>query len=309
MSAHMGELPVVAKQPMACGHKWDTQREGLMTGRLEGKVAVITGSTSGIGAGTAKRLHEEGARVVISGRNRSKGEALASELGPNAAFCRTDVVKEEEVANLMAFAADRYGRLDILFNNAGDGTASGGIAEMDSAAFRYDLDLLVTGVFYGMKHAVPQMRRQGSGSIINNASIAAHRSGYGSHVYSAAKAAVSHLTRSVAIELAEHNIRVNSVSPGAIVTPIFLDAPDREGPGVPLKLSRLKDYFRTFQPLQITGMPVDIANAVLFLAGDESRFITGHDMVVDGGKIVGAPAAETREQWANLRTVLADGSR
>ena len=279
-----------------------------MTGRLKGKVAVITGSTSGIGAGTAKRLHEEGARIVISGRNRAKGEALASELGPNAAFCKADVVKEEEVANLVKFAVDRFGRLDVLFNNAGDGTASGGIAEMDSAAFRDDLDLLVTGVFYGMKHAVPQMRRNGSGRIINNASIAAHICGYASHAYNAAKAAVAQLTRSVALELAEHNIRVNSVSPGAIVTPIFLSASEREDSDMPLKLSRLKDHFRTFQPLQITGMPEDIANAVLFLASDESRFITGHDIVVDGGKIVGPLASEGRERRAKLSAVLAGSS-
>ncbi len=274
-----------------------------MAGRLEGKVAVITGSTSGIGAATAKRFHEEGARVVVSGRNRERGQAIATALGRDAAFCAADVVKEEDIANLIAFAVDRFGRLDVLFNNAGDATAVGGIEVIEASAFRYDMDLLVGGVLFGMKHAVPPMRRQRSGSIINNASIAGHRV-FGNKVYGAAKAAVAHLTRGVAMEVAEHNIRVNAVSPGAIVTPIFFDQPDRDAPDVELKLERLEGYFARHQPLPVAGMPADIANAVLFLASDESRFVTGHDLVVDGGTILGRTPPETQKFWAGLSEVV-----
>jgi NAD(P)-dependent dehydrogenase (short-subunit alcohol dehydrogenase family) len=274
-----------------------------MAGRVEGKVAVITGSTSGIGAGTARRLHEEGAKVVVSGRNRAKGEALAEELGADAAFCRADVVREEEVANLIAFALDRFGRIDVLFNNAGDVTAVGSIEAIDGAAFRYDMELLVGGPLYGMKHAVPHMRRQGSGSIINNASIAAHRT-LTNKVYGAAKAAVVHLTRGVAMEVAEHGVRVNSVSPGAIMTPIFLEVEDRGRADAADRVERLRQPFTEFQPLRMAGAPVDIANAVLFLASDESRFVTGHDLVVDGGKIMGPTPAESRAMWDKLNAAM-----
>ncbi|MEX2649398.1 MAG: SDR family oxidoreductase [Alphaproteobacteria bacterium] len=274
-----------------------------MAGRLEGKVAVITGSTSGIGAATARRFHEEGAGIVISGRSRAKSTKLAAALGANAAFCQADVVNEDEVANLIAFAIDRFGRLDVLFNNAGDSTAARAIEEIDVAAFGYDMDMLVGGVLFGMKHAVPHMRRQKSGSIINTASISGHRTG-GGPVYSAAKAAVSHLTRCVAMQVAEHNVRVNAISPGAIVTPIFLEVAERSAPDVDRKLDVLEAQFATFQALPMAGMPVDIANAALFLASDESRFVTAHDLVVDGGRIAGPTHAAMGDWWARLNEAL-----
>ncbi|MSP81355.1 MAG: glucose 1-dehydrogenase [Alphaproteobacteria bacterium] len=276
-----------------------------MTGRLDGKVAVITGSTSGIGAATAQRFHEEGAKVVISGRNRGKGAELAAALGANAAFRAADVVKEEDVANLIAFAIDRFGRLDVLFNNAGDSTAGRAIEDIDTAAFHYDMNLLVGGVLFGMKHAMPHMRRQKSGSIINNASIAGHRHGYGPHVYNAAKAAVAHLTRSVALEVAEHNVRVNAISPGLIVTPIFLNAEQRSPANVDRGLTALATQFARSQALPTTGMPVDIANAALYLASDESRFVTAHDLVVDGGMIAGRTMAEQHAWWARMNETFA----
>jgi NAD(P)-dependent dehydrogenase (short-subunit alcohol dehydrogenase family) len=274
-----------------------------MTGRIEGKVAVITGSTSGIGAATARRFREEGARVVVSGRNRAKGEALVAELGLETAFRACDVAKEEDIAALIGFTVERFGRLDILFNNAGDATAQGGVEQADVPSFRFDMDVLVGGVLFGMKHAAPHMRRQRGGSIVNNASIAGHRS-FGNKVYGAAKAAVAHLTRIVAAELAEDNIRVNAVSPGATVTPIFLEVADRTAPDVEQKLERLKTYFATYQPLPIAGMPIDIANAALFLASDEARFITGVDLVVDGGKILGERPREIRAFWEDVEALL-----
>lgn len=274
-----------------------------MTGRLNGKVAVITGSTSGIGAATARRFHEEGASIVVSGRSVERGDALVAELGSRAVFHATDVAKEPDVAALIQACVDAFGRLDILFNNAGDVTAEGAIEGVSADAFRYDMDVLVGGVTWGIKHAAPIMRRQGSGSIINNASIAGHWT-FGNAVYGAAKAAVAHLTRHAARDLAADNIRVNAVSPGATVTPIFLDRADRTSSDVDGKLKRLEGYFASYQPLPIAGMPSDIANAVLFLASDESRFITGVDLVVDGGKTVGPSVTEVRTFWEGLADEL-----
>jgi len=273
-----------------------------MAGKLAGKVCVITGATSGIGAATARRFHAEGARVVIAGRSRDKGEALADSLGANAAFRATDMVKEADIAGLMGFAVDRFGRLDCLFNNAGGETAFGGIEEVDWNAFRYDMDLLLGGVLFGMKHAVPHMRRQKSGSIVNNASIAGHRFGYAPHVYSAAKAAVSHLTRCVAMEVAEHNIRVNAVSPGYIPTAIWLTADEAKAPDA---MARLEAHFATKQPLPLAGLADDVAGAAVYLASDDARFVTGHDLVIDGGEILGLRPAVRRERGRAIRAAMA----
>jgi NAD(P)-dependent dehydrogenase (short-subunit alcohol dehydrogenase family) len=274
-----------------------------MAGRLDGKVAVITGSTSGIGAATARRFHEEGARVVVSGRNAARGAAFAAELGANAVFCAADVAKEQDIADLVAFAVDRFGRLDVLFNNAGDATAGRAIESIEAAAVRHDMDLLVGGVLFGMKHAVPHMRRQQSGSIINTASISGHRSG-SSPVYGPAKAAVIQMTRAVAVEVAGYNVRVNSISPGFIVTPIFFGVEERSGPDVDRKLTVLKRQFAALQPLPTAGMPSDIANAALYLASDESRFVTAHDLVVDGGRIAGPMQADIDALWSRLGEAL-----
>ena len=274
-----------------------------MAGRLDGKVCVVTGSTSGIGLATARRFHEEGARVVLSGRSREKGKALADGLGRGAAFCAADVVKEPDLAALIAFTIDRFGRIDCLFNNAGGETAFGGIEEIRQDEFRYDMDRLVGGVLFGMKHAMPHLRRQQSGSIINNASIAGHRYGYAPHVYSCAKAAVAHLTRCVAMEVAEHGVRVNAISPGYIPTPIWLtaeeNAADRDG-----YTAKLEAHFATLQPLPLAGLPVEVANAAVYLASDDSRFVTGHDLVVDAGEINGLRPETRRQRDALMRRAI-----
>jgi NAD(P)-dependent dehydrogenase (short-subunit alcohol dehydrogenase family) len=189
-----------------------------MAGRLAGKVAIITGATSGIGEATARVFAAEGARLLISGRTADKGQALAQELG--AVFQRADVMTEADIAALIGTAVKRYGRLDCLFNNAGAPTP-GTLEALTQQELDYAMRLLVGSVLFGMKHAVPVMRAQGSGSIINNASIASHRSAQGPILYSAAKAAVAHITRLSAVELGPHGIRVNAISPGAIATPIF----------------------------------------------------------------------------------------
>ncbi|MDG2111887.1 MAG: SDR family oxidoreductase, partial [Actinomycetota bacterium] len=181
--------------------------------RLDGKVAVITGGASGIGAGTVRRFVEEGARVLISDLDEERGNALVAELGDATAFLRTDVSEEEQVAAMIAEATDRWGQLDCLFNNAGFGGALGPIENTTVDDYDLTMDVLLKSVFLGMKHAAPVMKAQGSGSIISTASVAGLRPGYAPHLYSVAKCAVIHMTKSVALELGEDNIRVNCICP------------------------------------------------------------------------------------------------
>lgn len=259
-----------------------------MAGRLEGKVAIITGATSGIGEATARRFAEEGAILVLAGRTVEKGEALAKELGGQAMFQRTDVMTEEDIAALVDAAVGQFGRLDCLFNNAGAGDRST-LDSVTEEAFASTMRLLAGSVMFGIKHAARVMKPQGSGCIINNSSIAAHRLGQGGYLYSAAKAAVSHTTRLAGVELGAHGIRVNSISPGAVATPIFWGGSARANTLSEeenrSKLAKLEKNLAKATPLPRAGLAVDIANAALFLASDEGSFVNCHDLVVDGGRI------------------------
>jgi NAD(P)-dependent dehydrogenase (short-subunit alcohol dehydrogenase family) len=254
-------------------------------GRLEGKVAAITGGASGIGAGTVRRFVEEGARVLIADLDQAKGEALAAELGAGAAFLRTDVSKEEDVAAMVAEITDRFGRIDVLFNNAGFGGALGPIESTSLADYDLTMDVLLKSVFLGMKHAAPLMKAQRSGSIISTASVAGIRAGYAPHLYSVAKCAVIHLTRTVALELGEHGIRVNVICPGFIATPLAAGRPDADES----QIDELRASGASSQVLGRVGEPRDIANMALFLASDDSEWITGREFVVDGGFEAGPP--------------------
>ena len=257
-------------------------------GRLEGKVAIVTGATSGMGKRTAERFVEEGAIVILAGRREAEGEATARSLGPRAHFVRTDVAREDDVRRLVEGTADRHGRLDCLFNNAGGPGPRGGIATIPLDGAERSMGVNFGGVLLGMKHAAPIMVRQRSGSIINNASVAASRAGYSSSmIYSAAKAAVVQLSRCVAMELGEHSVRVNCISPGAIVTGILLKAlglPHDRADDVAVGLT---ERFAAQQPIPRAGSVDDIAHMAVFLASDESTFVTGQDIVVDGGQISG----------------------
>jgi NAD(P)-dependent dehydrogenase (short-subunit alcohol dehydrogenase family) len=271
-------------------------------GVLDGKVAIVTGGTSGIGARSVEVFAEEGARVVIAGRRREEGEALATRLGPEVSFCQTDVTQEPQVQALIAHAIARFGRLDCLFNNAGSGPVPCAIADLDMDSFDATIAVNLRGVALGMKHAARIMQDQRSGSIINTGSLAGLRSGYSSHPYSAAKAALIHLTRCVAVELGTCNVRVNSISPGGIVTGIF-----GKGRGMPHAqaeqlLDRLTEYFATVQPIPRAGLPDDIARAAVFLASDASSFVNGHDLVVDGGIAAG-------QGWTEFQAVRAEIAR
>ena len=276
-----------------------------MAQTLAGKVAIITGSTSGIGARTAELFVTEGASVVIAGRRHDQGERLARALGATASFIRTDVAVESDVEKMIGHAVDRFGRLDCLVNNAGTGSQRVGIADVDLADFDAAVAVHVRGVLAGMKHAVRVMAAQGSGSIVNVASINGTRAGLGGHYYSAAKAAVIQLTRCAAVELGEKGIRVNSLSPGPIATGIFGKgagvAADEADQQPELAEAALAKVLPRWQPLPTVGSVDDIAQAALFLASDASRLISGHDLVVDGGISAGWPVSTTREDLGLFR--------
>ena len=250
-------------------------------GALSGRVAIVTGATSGIGERIAEVFVEEGAKVVAAARREAEGAALEKRLG--VSFIRTDVAREDDVKAMVAHAIARFGRIDCLVNNAGAGLPMIGVADIDMATFDAVIASNVRGVLLGMKHVAPAMLAQESGSIVNIVSIAGHRGGVSGHVYSASKGAVLAMTRSVAAELAEKGVRVNSISPGAIVTGIFAKGAGVEGSKADKVTDIVKGLFATIQPLPRAGLPDDIARAAAFLASDGSGFITGQDLVVDGG--------------------------
>ena len=258
-----------------------------MGNRLAGKAAVITGGTSGIGAATAQLFAHEGASVLIAGRSEAKGAALAQRLGPNVVFVRQDVTVEDDVRRVIDEAAERFGRLDVLFNNAG-GPTQGTVTDVTAENIDYGVRLLFTSVVLGMRYAVPHMLASGGGSIINNSSIAAIRSHQGNIVYSAVKAALTHYSKLAGVELGPQGIRVNVISPGAIATPIFWGGSARANT-LPAeenarKLAKLLGNLAKATPLKKPGIAWDIATAALFLASDEGRFVNSHDLVVDGGR-------------------------
>jgi len=269
-------------------------------GRLDGKVAVITGGSSGIGNASVRLFVKEGAQVVFGDIQDEIGVALAEELGPNAIYLHSDVRNESEIKALIDLAVERFGRLDCIFNNAGFPGVGGPIDEIPTDGFDVTMEIMFRSVFLGMKLAAPIMKEQGSGSIISTASVAGLRTGMGGHVYSSAKAAIIHLSRTVAMELGEFNIRVNCICPGGTATAIF-------GRGLGFeqeKADRFKEVIKTYladmQPIRRVGLPEDIAKAALWLASDDSTFVSGHPLVVDGGLIGGRMPSQNQDQWEEM---------
>ncbi|TDI60396.1 MAG: glucose 1-dehydrogenase [Alphaproteobacteria bacterium] len=260
-----------------------------MADRLKGKVAVITGAASGIGAETARLFASEGANVVIADMQAEKGQAVAKELGDQGVFCQVDVRIEEDIASMIDLAMTKWGRVDILYNNAGFGGALGPIETTTMEDYDLTFDVLVKSVFLGIKHVTPIMKAQNSGNIISTASVAGLMNGVSPHLYGVCKAAVIKLTETVSLELGEHNIRVNAICPGLVATPLTvgkLNATDED-------VENLRKSAGGNQPLGRAGVPDDIAQAALFLASEASSYITGHALVVDGG----IRSGPTWSQW------------
>lgn len=273
-------------------------------GRLSGKVAAITGGASGIGRGTVELFVREGASVVIADLTDDKGERLAEELGPQAAYLRTDVGEERDIEALVAHAIETFGRLDCMFNNAGFAGVAGSITEIAVDEFDATMRVLLRGVFLGIKHAARVMRQQQSGSIISTASVAGLDTSFGPHVYDTAKAAVIHLTKSVAKELGESNVRVNCICPGFIATPIFGKSHGLASQVADQTVEPVKEWLAQVQPIPRAGVPQDIANAALWLASDESTFVSGHALVVDGALLAGRRWSDRQKFREEMRAAL-----
>ena len=254
-------------------------------GKLQGKVAVITGAASGLGRASAIRFAAEGAAVVVADLNSQGAELVVSEIAATrgrAVYQRADVTAEREIKSLIDRAVREYGRLDITYNNAGVIGATGSIESTTEAEWDKTFAILTKAVFFGIKYSAAAMRAAGGGSIISTASIAGLSGSFRLHAYSAAKAAVINLTRTAAIELGGDKIRVNCICPGVISTPLVHG-------GIPGGKEALDPLLGKAQPLQRAGQAEDIANMAMFLASDEANWITGAAMVVDGGFTAGTP--------------------
>jgi meso-butanediol dehydrogenase / (S,S)-butanediol dehydrogenase / diacetyl reductase len=239
---------------------------------LSGKVAVITGAGSGIGAATARRFAQEGATLVLSDLNEATGRELAREVGA-AAFVPVNVTDPAQVEALMQTAVDRCGALHVVCNNAGIGSY-GKAPDLEIETWRQVVDVDLTAVFYGCKYAIPHLRNAGGGAIVNTASISGLFGDYGLLAYNAAKGGVVNLTRTVAIDHARESIRVNCVCPGPIDTPLL-----RPLLGVP----GLEDAYNECIPMGRVGKPEEVAAVITFLASDDASYVTGAAFVVDGG--------------------------
>lgn len=250
----------------------------MNTARFESKVVVVTGATSGIGEATSRRLAAEGAAVVLGARSKDVGEQLAADIratGGRALFVPTDVTVESEVAALVRAAVDEFGRLDGAFNNAGAVSAFGAVQDIDGSSWSAEIELNLTGVFYGMKHQVPAILASGGGAILNNASNLGVV-GMGSvSPYVAAKHGVVGLTKAVALENAAQGIRVNAIASGAVDTPAFRSTMGATPEG--------EAQIAGLHPMGRISKPEEIAAFAAFLLSDEASFITGANLSIDGG--------------------------
>jgi NAD(P)-dependent dehydrogenase (short-subunit alcohol dehydrogenase family) len=253
--------------------------------QLAGKVAIVTGGASGLGRATVELFVEEGASVVVADVDTADGEALAERLGAAAAFKRTDVAEADQLQAVVDFAVARFGGLDVMCNNAGIGGSFKSFLDDDFADFERVMAVNIFGVMVGSQRAARHMAQHGGGVILNTTSIGGINAGAGVMAYRATKAAVIHLTRSIAVELARYAIRVNCVAPAHIPTAI----------NAAMDQSLI---VRAMQPLQRVGSPRDVAEAFLYLASERAAQITGIVLPVDGGTTAGSPPRSTKDLMA-----------
>jgi len=273
-------------------------------GRLDGKVALITGGNSRIGEATVRLFVKEETKVLLFARNVERSNRIVDDLGDCVYFFKGDVTVEDDVKDAVDMSVEKWGKLDCIFNNAGSGSSGGSINSISEISIDAATDVMIKGVIFRVKHASWVMKPQGYGTIINCSSISGLVVVHDPLLYSTCKAAVIHMTRMAATELGEYGIRVNDVCPGAILTPIWYkgEMSDEFKKG-------LTDIFVKHQSLKRVGMPKDVANAVLWLASEESSFITRHSLVIDGGSSIGWPrttiqniSKEMREVYRKERT-------
>jgi NAD(P)-dependent dehydrogenase (short-subunit alcohol dehydrogenase family) len=280
-----------------------------MTGRVSGKVVVVTGAASGLGEATARLMYAEGAAVLLTDIQDARGQRIAEELGDRSRYLHCDVAAEPDVASAVDTAVREFGRLDCMFNNAGIVGTHGGIDEIPIEEYEFTMTVLLRSVFLGMKHAARVMKPQHSGVILSTTSIGGLQGGLGPHIYGAAKGAVVALTKNVAAELGAWSIRVNAIAPGKILTP--MNATNLTGD--PDAMDEAREAFATRTPLRgRIGEAEDIAHAALWLASDDAGFVSGHILVVDGGLTTGsrenvAPGEHGR--WANRRDLVREAGR
>ncbi|MDZ4828351.1 MAG: SDR family oxidoreductase [Actinomycetota bacterium] len=269
-----------------------------MAGRLDGKVALITGGASGIGEGTVRRFVAEGARCVIADIQPDPLAALAAELGDAVRIAGADVTVEADIAAAVDLAVAAFGHLDVMFNNAGIVGATGTLVDTTVEAWDATIAVLLRGVFLGTKHAARVMVPQGSGVILSMSSTAGVMGGLGPHAYTAAKHAVIGLTRSAASELAQFGIRVNAIGAGNIVTPMTAAVIT----GDPGATDTTHTMIEAMSPLRRAGVPADIAAAAVYLASDDSLYVSGHCLMVDAAQTTGpAPSMFSQGEAGMLR--------
>ena len=241
--------------------------------------------------------------MVIADILDGKGRQLAESLGETATFLHTDVSEEPDVKAVVDDAVSQSGRLDCIYNNAGHGGIDGPIEDIAAEDYDKTMSVLLRGVFLGIKYAAPVMKAQGSGSIISTASVAGLQAGFGPHIYSVAKAGVVHLTRTVAMELGESGVRVNCICPGGIATAIFGKLSGMSTEDADETVETVKTILKDGQPIKRSGLPEDIARAALWLASDDSSFVNGHALVVDGGLTGGRPWEVVQDRWSERLNV------